>query len=311
MKIVKYSLVSPVFKNESNIESLFSVLHGLNTSLNEELEVVFVIDGSPDRSLDMITQKVAAANFRFRVIELSRNFGSFAAIDVGIKEARGQYFAVMSADLQEPPELVLQIFNSLEHKDFDVAIGTRISRGDSRVNRFMSAAYWRIYRSLINKEIPSGGVDIFGINKRVQSSLSKMNEANSSLIGLLFWIGFRRVEIPYVRSARLDGKSAWTMRKKIKYLSNSIFSFTSLPITFLLVFGAIGTLISLLVALYTVFGYFASQTSVEGYTTLAILILLTWTSSLLGIGIVGTYVWRTFENSKNRPNAIIKSILEE
>ena len=122
MKIVKYSLVIPVFKNESNIESLFSVLHGLNTSLNEELEVVFVIDGSPDRSLDMITQKVAAANFRFRVIELSRNFGSFAAIDVGIKEARGQYFAVMSADLQEPPELVLQIFKSLEHKDFDVAI---------------------------------------------------------------------------------------------------------------------------------------------------------------------------------------------
>ena len=147
-----------------------------------------------------------------------------------LEAATGQYFAVLAADLQEPPKLVVQMFQSLERDECDVTIGERVKRDDPWPTVLASNLFWWLYRKIIFKEIPHGGVDIFGCNRKVRDQLTALSERNSSLVGLLFWIGFRRKSLPYERARREIGKSAWTFSKKWQYLLDSVYSFSDFPI---------------------------------------------------------------------------------
>src|SRR5262249_34840497 len=159
-----------------------------------------------------------------QLICLSRNFGAFAVIRAGLAAACGEYFAVLAADLQEPPTLVLQMFKTLEQDECDVAVGERAKRNDQQRANLASNLFWWLYRKIIFQEIPPGGVDIFGCNRRVRDQLVTLSERNSSLVGLLFWIGFRRKMLPYQRLRREIGKSSWTFTKKWHYLLDSVYS---------------------------------------------------------------------------------------
>ncbi|SIQ69172.1 Glycosyltransferase involved in cell wall bisynthesis [Aromatoleum tolulyticum] len=302
---MRYSIVVPVYRNEASIYRLLDVLSSINQEVGGELEVVFVVDGSPDRSFELLQNGIEQLSFPAQLLALSRNFGSFAAIRAGLTAARGEFFGVMAADLQEPPELLISFFRHLNADECDVAIGTRYGRSDPLVSRIASQVFWGLYRRIIVPEMPDGGVDIFGCNRAFRDELLKLEESRSSLIALIFWLGFRRKFVGYTRLVRTEGKSAWTFRKKIDYMLDSVFAFTDYPIKMLFRFGLIGSALSAVLGSLVLIGHVAGKIVVPGYAATMMVSLFFGALNLLGLGLVGTYAWRGYENSKARPSSVV------
>lgn len=300
------SLVIPVFRNEDSISDLFRDLEFLNENLQGELEVVFVVDGSPDASLREIQQKIDEISFAVQVIEHSRNFGAFAAIATGLRYARGGYIAVMAADRQEPIALISAFFEKLRTDEIEIVIGARKSRSDPALSQMSSKLFWWGYRKFVQPSLPRGGVDVFGCSARVAKLLADLPETNSSLVALLYWVGFERVEVYYDRKKREKGSSAWSVKSKLKYLGDSVYSFTKIPISLIIGVGLFGVLGSLALGTFVLLSWLAGTIQEPGYTTLVLVQLASTSAVLIAIGIVGTYVWRTFENSKMRPKSIVQ-----
>ena len=279
----------------------------LNSSLAGEFEVVFVVDGSPDRCLQILREKLPLLPLRTRLISLSRNFGSFAAIAAGLESARGGNLAVMAADLQEPPELILRFFEVLAAGHADIVFGVRGGRSDPWLSEIASNLFWFLYRKLVVKDIPRGGVDIFGCTREVRDRLLQLQGIDSNLIALLFWLGYRREYIVYERRRRLEGKSAWTLRKKLRYCLNSIFNFTDLPIQLLLWAGALALLLAISASILVVVAKLRGDIQVPGYTPIVLATLFFGALTSLGFGIVGQYLWLGLQVGRRRPNYIVSS----
>lgn len=302
------SLVIPVYRNQENLPRLFQAIDGLASRLPATLEVVFVVDGSPDRSLEIIRGHVETWPVRTQVIELSRNFGSFAAIAAGLRHADGSFIAVMAADLQEPPELVLDFHRILSSGEAEVVLGYRSRRADPLWSRALSAVFWSVYRRMVSSEMPAGGVDVFGCTSDVRDQLAGLNESNTNLIALLLWVGYKRSFVPYERQARQEGQSGWTMGRKIRYALDSIFNFTDLPVRALLWLGTIGTTLALIAGVTVFAGWLMGRIPVLGYTPLMLVMTFFGGLTALGLGIVGQYLWLTLQNARRRPNYIVRSI---
>jgi glycosyltransferase involved in cell wall biosynthesis len=301
------SLVIPVYKNEANLPRLFPELEALAVRVPEALEVVFVVDGSPDGSLRILREQLPSWPVRSRLVELSRNFGSFPAIAAGLQCGRGDYFAAIAADLQEPPELVLEFHRLLKAGEADVVFGHRASRADAWFSQTASEWFWRIYRRFVVKEMPPGGIDVFGCTRQVRDRLLELKEVNTNLIALLLWLGFRRAFVPYERRARVEGKSAWTTAKKLRYALDSVFSFTDLPIRALLLLGIVGTTAACLAAVTVFVAWALGHIPVLGYTPLMLVISFFGGLTALGLGIVGQYLWLSLQNARGRPGFVVKS----
>lgn len=305
-----FSAVIPVYRNEPSLPQLVAELGEVAAELRqrtaEPLEVVFVVDGSPDRSYQVLAELLPSAPFRSQLLLHSRNFGSFAAIRSGLAAASGSAFGVIAADLQEPTELLIEFSTALQGDACDVVVGCREKREDPLATRLASAVFWRLYKRLVIAEIPKGGVDVFGCNERFRDELLRLEESNSSLVGLIFWLGFRRAEISYSRRERRHGKSAWSFGRKLNYLFDSVFSFTDLPIRLLLFFGLGGLVISLVLGLVVIGAKAVGEIPVPGYAATALTVLFFGGLNALGLGIVGTYAWRGFENTKGRPLAVVR-----
>lgn len=304
------SLIIPVYRNEESIPSLLKAVEDLNVQLQGALEVVFVVDGSPDRSYEILHTNLSLQNFSSQLILLSKNFGSFMAIRTGLQYGKGERFAVMAADLQEPPSLVLEINSVLSREPVDVVVGVRESRQDPFFSKLASQTFWGLYKRYVVPEMPAGGVDMFGCNLAFRDNLLKLDERHSSLIAQIFWLGFRRKVVSYSRIAREHGKSAWTLRKKINYLMDSVFSFTDLPIRLLIRVGAVGSVLSTLYGVIVVFARLGGLIEVPGYAMTLFVITLLGSLNLLGLGVIGSYAWRTYENTKGRPLAIPMTVVE-
>ena len=298
------SLIIPIYRNEENISELLEALSVLHGNLLGDLEVIFVFDGSPDQSRKLIDVSRHTVPFKHLIVEHSRNFGSFAAIVTGMRHSSGNYLAVMSADLQEPIGLIEEFFHTLHTSDVDIVVGSRQSRSDGWAPNLASNTFWFLFRKIIQPEIPRGGVDVFGCSRQVAQIIQGMQEANTSLIGLLYWIGFRRREIPYIRKPRAKGASAWNFRRRLKYLTDSLFSFTTLPITIISWLGIIGTTVAFSLGVFVFVNWLYGNIEQPGYTAFILVQLASTAAILTAIGVIGTYVWRTYDNSKRRPNAI-------
>ena len=304
---MKYSLVIPVYKNEASIPRLLDSLTSMDLKLSGQLEAVFVVDGSPDQSYGLLRDAIPNLGFAAQLLTHSRNFGSFPAIRSGLTAARGEYFGVMAADLQEPPELFISFFEMLTSDECDVAIGTRVSRRDRLMSRITSGLFWGLYRKLVVRDMPQGGVDVFGCNRKFRDHLLQLEESRSSLVALVFWLGFRRHFVDYERQARQEGKSSWTLSRKLDYMMDSIFSFTDLPIRLLIRTGAIGSVLSIGLALVVLVARLFDAIKVPGYAPTLLAVLILGALNLFGLGLVGSYAWRGYENSKRRPLAIVAS----
>ena len=302
-----FSIVIPVYGNEENIPSLIARLSELMAELPADTEVVFVVDGSPDGSYAALAAALPEAKFRSQLLQHSRNFGSFAAIRTGLAAAKGKSIGVMAADLQEPAELMVEFQRVLATGAVDVAVGRRVARNDPALSSMGSRAFWGLYRRTIARDMPPGGVDVFGCSRAVAQELVQLDEANSSLVAQLYWVGFRRVEIPYSRQEREHGKSQWTFRKRLKYLLDSVFAFTNLPLDLLLLTGVFGTVAVVVVAAVILGFYLTGGITEPGYVPLMLAILFSTFLTITSIGIVGAYVWRVFDNTKRRPSSIVMS----
>jgi polyisoprenyl-phosphate glycosyltransferase len=302
---MKFSVIIPVYKNEDSIQRLLEILSTMSLELDGKMETVFVIDGSPDQSFARLRSALAGLTFPAQLLAHSRNFGSFQAIRSGLMAARGNYFGVMSADLQEPPELLVTFFKSLEADDCDVVIGTRTGRNDPLMTRLTSKIFWGMYRRFVVHDMPEGGVDVFGCNLAFRDQLLKLEESRSSLVALIFWLGFRRKLVSYKRLERRNSKSSWTLRKKIDYMTDSIFAFTDYPIRWLVRIGMIGCMLSVALGTLVIIGHLTRSIRVPGYAATMLVTLFFGALNLLALGLVGTYTWRGYENSKRRPLAVV------
>jgi polyisoprenyl-phosphate glycosyltransferase len=301
------SLVVPVYGNEDSIDALIDAIRSIHDRAAEGVEAVFVVDGSPDRSYARLYERLPGAGFPSQLIALSRNFGSFAAIRVGLEKARGDVIAVMAADLQEPPELVLRFHEALTGNAHDVAFGVREQRSDPWLDALASNAFWSLYRRFVIRDIPRGGVDIFAVTAGFRDRLLALKESNTSLLAQLFWLGGRRTFIGYERRQRRHGKSGWTLRKKLGYLSDSVFAFTDLPVRILIALGSVSMLVALVLSVVTLVAKLTGLVQVPGYAGTMLVILFFGAFNSLGLGVVGMYAWRAFENTKGRPLAVIQS----
>jgi hypothetical protein len=184
-------------------------------------------------------------------------------------------------------------------------IGTRTGRDDPLLARLASKIFWGMYRRLVVHDMPEGGVDVFGCNLAFRDQLLKLEESRSSLIALIFWLGFRRKLVSYKRLQRREGKSSWTLRKKIEYMMDSIFAFTDYPITWLIRIGVIGCMLSVVLGTSILIGHLIGSIKVPGYAATMLVVLFFGALNLLALGLVGTYTWRVYENSKRRPLAVV------
>lgn len=308
METVKYSLIVPIYKNEGSIPDLISAINGIAAEV-KNFETVFVIDGVSDNSLGLLRERLPSAGFKSTILLLSKNYGSFAAIRAGFSRTAGECVAVMAADLQEPPEMVVKFFNELSKGDCDIVLGVRESREDPWFSKVMSSMFWAVYRKFIQREMPKGGIDMFACTKVVRDELLALCESNTTLVGLLLWLGFRRKTVGYHRRHRVHGKSAWSFRRKLRYLLDSIFAFSDLPIRALTFVGLLGLSVSVVLTFMVLIAKLTGMITVPGYAMTVIAIGFLGGLNSFGLGIIGEYLWRTFENTKRRPTFIVQEIV--
>jgi glycosyltransferase involved in cell wall biosynthesis len=302
------SLVVPVYNNALSLPALLDQVAALAPRISGGLEVVFVVDGSPDDSLRILKDRLPSWQVPSQLVELSRNFGSFAAIAAGLQQGRGEYFAVIAADLQEPPELVVTFHAMLAAGTADVVMGHRTKRADPWLSQILSNVFWRMYRRFVMPDLPPGGIDVFGCTREVRDRLLELKEIHTNLIAQLLWLGYRRAFVPYERRARVGGRSAWTMAKKLRYALDSIFSFTDLPLRVLLLLGATATTAAIVAAVTVLICWWLGLITVLGYTPLMLAITSFGGLTALGLGIVGEYLWLSLQNTRNRPPFIVRAV---
>lgn len=299
------SLIIPIYRNEENLPRLLQALTELNAKLRGDFEVVFSVDGSPDRCYELLKEQLPRAPFRSTLLLLSRNFGSFSAITAGLEAGRGEYFAALAADLQEPPELALEFLEILSSGKADIVFGSREHRSDPLLTSLASSTFWSLFRRYIIKDMPRGGADVFGCNAVVRDRILTFRESNTNLIALLFWIGFRRAYVGYERRSRKEGKSAWTWRKKLRYSINSVFNFTDIPITLLFYCGGLSLALTIVGSLLVLFARITGHIRVPGYTPIVLGVMFFGAVTSIGLGVVGQYLWLTLQNTRQRPNYIV------
>jgi glycosyltransferase involved in cell wall biosynthesis len=301
------TLIVPIYKNARSIAALVDAVRQIAASVYGEFEAIFVIDGSPDNSRELLFDELKRGDTRARIVEHSRNFGAFSAIRTGMRHARGDYIAVMAADLQEPPELVIEFLRRLSGGGVDVVAGERASRDDR--GEQASKIYWRLYRRFVLNEIPVEGVDVFACTAAVRDVVCSLESVHTSLVAQLFWVGFRRELVRYDRLPS-PGESGWTLRRKFRYLSDSVFAFTDLPVRVLWTLGLAGMTLGVVIGAVVLGARLAGAITVPGYAATTLIVLFFASLNLIGLGIIGSYVWRAYETVKGRPGAIVREVVE-
>ena len=298
--------IVPLYKSAGHIPDLFERIKQLGNELGIDPTLIAVLDGPDFETESAIKMHKDLASFPVKTVVLSRNFGVGPALLAGLSESEACVSMCFGSDLQEPKSLFLEFFSLISDDKADIALGNRRSREDPLMSRAGAAFYWAIYRRFIDSNIPKGGFDVFALNKHSKKALVDLGELNTSITSQIGWLGFRKSYVPFDRESRKIGKSSWTLRRKIKLFSDSIYGFTFLPVTIITVIGFLLTGTFLLISIATLVAALFGLVKVAGYTTLVLLIGLGNSAMIFCIGLLGGYVSRTFDNSKQRPNYIIQ-----
>jgi len=308
--MLKLSIIIPVYFNEANLRPLYDDLYEkVLTKLKCDYEIIMVDDGSKDNSYSVICE-LAKKDHKIRPVKLSRNFGSHAAILAGLSISTGNCATIKAADLQEPSEIILEMYAKWA-QGIKVVLAVRSDREESFFQKFSANSYYHIVRKFCLPNMPKGGFDVCFIDRQVIDLLNLMEEKNTSLMGQILWCGFKTDTIYYVRKRREIGKSRWTLSKKIKLVMDSLLGFSYFPIRFISSVGIIFFFISIIWLIYILLAKLFIGIPIQGWTTLIVINLLSFGVIMLTLGIIGEYLWRTFDTARNRPPYIIEDIQED
>lgn len=307
----KISIIVPVYYNQDNLLPLYTdlkekVFDKLKENTNTEYELIMVDDGSKDNSYKVM-QDLAKIDSNIKIIHLSRNYGEHAAILAGLSQCTGDCAVRKAADLQEPSEMILDMMKKYD-EGYKVVLATRADREEPIVQKAFSNLYAFLMRKLALHNMPKGGFDSFLIDRQVIDFLVKMQESNTSLMSQILWAGFETATVPYVRKKREIGKSRWTLSKKIKLVYDSLISFSYFPIKMITNVGFFSFFISVMLLLIIIYKKFVGKIDVEGYTSLIMVMLMAFGIIMLSIGILGEYLWRTYDAARKRPPYIIEKV---
>ena len=302
----KISIVIPVYYNSDTLRDLYEDLKNKVLGTIGEYEIVFVDDGSGDESWKIMNE-IRLEDSNVKCVKLSRNFGEHAAIFAGLSVCTGDCAVTKQADLQEDSSLILQMYESWK-KGNEIVLAARNSRKDNPIYVLFAGLYYKMIRRMVNKNMPMGGCDCYLVGRKAINELIKLNEKNSSLTLQVMWLGFQTDIIYFDRLEREKGKGRWTMAKKVKLVMDSILSFSYAPLRMMMYAGFLFDIFSLIMFIIVLVEYFSVGTPIAGWSSLMSVVLLGFGMMMTMIGIIGEYIWRALDASRNRPPFIIDTI---
>ena len=305
-----FSVVVPVYQNAANLDGTFARLLALQDALPRyRLEIVFVDDGSTDGSFAVLSHLHERHPALVKVVKLTRNFGQTYAIKAGLAAATGVCHGVISADLQEPPELFVEMIQHWE-KGQKLVLAERRDREDRGIGAAFSRMYWKVLARYGLKGFPRGGSDFVLLDRAVTEHVVRINERNTMIFALIFWLGYDFVTVPYTRRRREAGTSQWSVRKRVRLFVDTLIAFTYVPSRAIVYLGLITSVLSMAYAIrYVALWYFYRQAP-QGWTTLAASVLVLGSLILLSLGIISEYLLRILDETRKRPVYVIEKILD-
>ena len=299
----KLSIIVPVYWNSDTLMLLYQdmkekILHKL-----EEYEIVFVDDGSGDNSWEIMNQ-IREMDESVRLVRLSRNFGEHAAILAGLSVCTGDCAVTKQADLQEDSELILQLYEKWKEGN-KVVLAVRAERDESAVKKFFANLYYTLMRKLVVKDMPKGGFDCYLLDRQVIEVLLMLDEKNSALTLQVLWVGFKSDRVYFHRKNREIGKSRWTLSKKVKLVVDSMMSFSYFPVRFMSFLGSAYAIAAVVWGIVLVAQKVSGVEDMPGWTSLMVLMLFSFGVIMVMLGLLGEYIWRALDASRNRPPFLI------
>ena len=309
---VDYSIIIPVYFNEGSLKETFQKIKETVMDKNPELfgEIIFIDDGSGDDSLKELLEVREENPTLVKVIKFTRNFGQPSARLAGYQHAAGKCFIHITADLQDPPELINSMLHAHFKENYEIVIGERTSRDDSFYRRFTSRIFFRLIRKLSFSNMPISGFDYHLIGRKVRNIILKNREANPFFQGQVLWTGYDVKFIKYERKKREIGKSRWTFGKKLKLLIDGVMGYSFFPLRLITVLGLFVSFLGFGYALYLLILRIFGNIAFKGWTSIMIAVLILSGVQMLLMGIMGEYLWRTLDQVRNREHYIIEEIFD-
>lgn len=299
------SVIIPVYNEEKNIQHLYDRLTQVMGNLNVTYELIFVNDGSNDASIGLI-KVLAKKNTEVKYIDFSRNFGHQIAVTAGLDKTIGDAVVIIDADLQDPPELINEMYKKRK-EGFEVIYAKRKKRkGESFLKLWTAKIFYRLLSKLTSISIPVDTGDFRMIDKKIVEVLREMPEKNKYLRGQISWVGFNQTFVEYNREERQAGTTGYTYRKMLNFALDGITSFSDVPLKVVTYFGFMVSIVAFLVSVYALIVKLVWNDSVAGWSSLMIAILFIGGIQMIAVGIIGEYLSRMNHNIRNRPLYIIK-----
>ncbi len=301
------SLVIPCYNEEENVENFYNETVKAFKGKIESYEFVFVDDGSKDKTLERLHKLVSEKTENIQVLSFSRNFGKESAIYAGLNNARGDYACIIDADLQQRPEVVVEMMDIItNNSDVDCVTAYQEKRRESKIMSAFKSSFYKIINRVSDVDFVNGASDFRLMNRAMIDAVINMGEYHRFSKGIFSFVGFNTQYIPYVAAERENGESKWSFVKLLKYAFEGIVSFTSFPLKLASYTGIISSVISVIYLLVVVIQKLAFGINVPGYATIVVLLLLLGGLQLFCLGILGEYLAKVYDQVKNRPIYILK-----
>jgi len=309
---IDYSIIIPVYCNQEELRKTYQAIMTMVVEYNpsRSYEIIFIDDGSVDSSFENMMELKKLNPQNVKIIKFTRNFGQVSAIRAGVEHSRGRCVVNISADLQDPPDLINNMLEYHFKDGVEIVVCKRDSREESFFRRKTSKLFYKIMNKLSFPNMPEGGFDFFLIGSKVKEALIKSKEMNPFLQGQILWTGYPVKFIPYQRKKRETGSSKWTFGMKIKYLIDGVMAYSYVPLRFMTVLGMIISGLGFLYACVIFFTKIFGGIPIKGWAPIMIVVLILSGFQMLMLGVIGEYVWRTLEQVRRRDHYVIEKIYD-